>query len=88
VKVVSVDLKLNTLEEWHQDQSCLLRRRVCRNKGHKKMSLLIVLMMEPASTSETSVNFCQTTRRSNAENSHLHTAVFVPAFVTSVRPIV
>jgi hypothetical protein len=31
------------------------------------------LMMEAASTSETSVNFYQTTRRYNREDSHLHT---------------
>jgi hypothetical protein len=30
-------------------------------------------MMEAASTSETSVNFYQTTRRNNPENSHLQT---------------
>jgi hypothetical protein len=30
------------------------------------------LMMEAASTSETLVNFCQTTRRNNPEDSHLH----------------
>jgi hypothetical protein len=30
-------------------------------------------MMEAASTSETSVNFHQTTRRNNPEDSHLHT---------------
>jgi hypothetical protein len=33
----------------------------------------IALMMEAASTSETSVNFCQTTRRNNSEDSPLHT---------------
>jgi hypothetical protein len=33
----------------------------------------IALMMEAASTSETSVNFYQTTRRNNSEYSHLHT---------------
>jgi hypothetical protein len=33
----------------------------------------IALMMEAASTSETSVNFYQTTRRNNPEGSHLHT---------------
>jgi hypothetical protein len=32
---------------------------------------LIALMMEEASTSETSVKFYQTTRRNNPENSHL-----------------
>jgi hypothetical protein len=32
----------------------------------------IALMMESASTSETSVNFYQTTRRNNPEDSHLH----------------
>jgi hypothetical protein len=31
------------------------------------------LMMEAASTSETSVNFYQTTRRNNPEDSHVHT---------------
>jgi hypothetical protein len=33
----------------------------------------IALMMEAASTSETSVNLCQTTRRYNPEDSHIHT---------------
>jgi hypothetical protein len=30
------------------------------------------LMMEAGSTSETSINFCQTTTRNNPEDSHLH----------------
>jgi hypothetical protein len=34
---------------------------------------LIALTIGAASTSETSVNFYQTTRRNNPENSHLHT---------------
>jgi hypothetical protein len=33
----------------------------------------IDLMMEATSTSETSVNFYETTRRYNPEDSHLHT---------------
>jgi hypothetical protein len=33
----------------------------------------IALMMEAASTSETSVNFYRTTRRNNPGDSHLHT---------------
>jgi hypothetical protein len=33
----------------------------------------IALTMEGASTSERSVNFYQTTRRNNPENSHLYT---------------
>jgi hypothetical protein len=33
---------------------------------------VIALMMEAASTSKTSVNFNQTTRRYDAEDSHLH----------------
>jgi hypothetical protein len=33
---------------------------------------LITLMMKAASISETSVNFYQTTRRHNPEDSHLH----------------
>jgi hypothetical protein len=36
-------------------------------------SSLIALMMEAAGTSETSVNFYQTARRYNLEDSHLHT---------------
>jgi hypothetical protein len=32
---------------------------------------IIALMMEAASTSETSVNFCHTTRCNNPEDSHL-----------------
>jgi hypothetical protein len=34
---------------------------------------LSVLMMEAASTSETSANFYQTTRRNNSEDSHIFT---------------
>jgi hypothetical protein len=34
---------------------------------------IITLMMEAASTSETFVNFHQTTQRNNPEDSHLHT---------------
>jgi hypothetical protein len=33
----------------------------------------IALMMEAVSASETSVNFYQTTRRYNPDDSHLHT---------------
>jgi hypothetical protein len=36
-------------------------------------SSIIALMMEEASTSETWVNFYQTTRRNNPEDSHLQT---------------
>jgi hypothetical protein len=35
--------------------------------------ILIALMMEAASTSETSANFYQTTRRNIPEDSYLHT---------------
>jgi hypothetical protein len=35
------------------------------------MKMAISLMMKAASTSETSVNFYQTTRRNNPEDSHL-----------------
>jgi hypothetical protein len=37
--------------------------------------LLIALMMEAASISETLVNFYQTTRRNNSEDSHLNKCV-------------
>jgi hypothetical protein len=36
-------------------------------------SIIIALTMKAASTSETSVNFYQTTRRNNPEDSHHHT---------------
>jgi hypothetical protein len=36
-----------------------------------KMAVFIALKMEAASTSETSVNFYQTSRRNNPEDSHL-----------------
>jgi hypothetical protein len=36
---------------------------------------MIALMMGAASISETSVNFYQTTRRYNPEDSHLHTYI-------------
>jgi hypothetical protein len=35
--------------------------------------MAIALMMEAANTSETSVNFYQTTQRNNPADSHLHT---------------
>jgi hypothetical protein len=35
----------------------------------------IGLMMEAANTSETSVNFCQTKRRNNPEDSRLHRTI-------------
>jgi hypothetical protein len=38
-----------------------------------EMAVFIALMMEAASTSETSVNFYQTIGRNNREDSHLHT---------------
>jgi hypothetical protein len=36
------------------------------------VALLVALMMEAASTSETSVNFYQTTWRNNPDESRLH----------------
>jgi hypothetical protein len=38
-----------------------------------EVSEIIALMMEAASTSETSKNLYQTTRRNNPEDSRLHT---------------
>jgi hypothetical protein len=40
---------------------------------YRRFRSAIALMIEAASTSETSVNFSQTTRRNNPEDSHLHT---------------
>jgi hypothetical protein len=45
---------------------------MCRLRKDDKL-YFIALMMEAASTSETSVKFYQTTRRNNSEDSHLHT---------------
>jgi hypothetical protein len=41
-----------------------------------KMAAIISLMMEAAKTSETLVNFYQTTRRYNPEDSHLQQSSF------------
>jgi hypothetical protein len=46
---------------------------VLRYRNKESRGLLIALMMEAVSASETSVNFYQTTRRNNPEDSHLHT---------------
>jgi hypothetical protein len=46
-----------------------------------KMALLIALMMDAASTSETSENFYQTTRRNNPEDSHLHVQNLFTVFI-------
>jgi hypothetical protein len=43
----------------------------------KVLAAIIALMMEKTSTSETSVNFYQSTRRNNPEESHLHTLTFI-----------
>jgi hypothetical protein len=45
----------------------------------------IALMMEAASTSETLVNFYQTTRRYNPEDSHFH---YITCHVPSVEDLV
>jgi hypothetical protein len=39
-------------------------------------SIIIALMMDAVSTSETSVNFYQSTRCNNPEDSHLHVLNF------------
>jgi hypothetical protein len=44
---------------------------------------IIALMMEAASTFETSVNFYQTTRRNNPEDSHLQINNCSQIFVTN-----
>jgi hypothetical protein len=47
-------------------------------------SLAIALMMEAASTSETSANFNQTTRRSNPEDSHINAIFTLKLFSVGV----
>jgi hypothetical protein len=61
------------VENLGQDSRSVAENRTCGlqirswNASHS-----VTLMMEAASTSETSVNFYQTTRRNNPEDSHLH----------------
>jgi hypothetical protein len=45
---------------------------------------LIALMMEATSTSETSVNFYQTTRRNVAEDSRLNKILFANSLLTPI----
>jgi hypothetical protein len=52
---------------------CSLVEVYRRFRGASCLHQLIVLMMEAASTSETLINFCQTARCYNPEDSHLHT---------------
>jgi hypothetical protein len=47
-------------------------------------SLLITLMMAAASTSETLVNFRQTTRRCNPEDSQLHAAFYLTRIMITI----
>jgi hypothetical protein len=57
--------------ERFSDVSEVFAASINRTRG-----LLIALMTEEASTSETLVNFYQTTRRNNPEDSHLPKASF------------
>jgi hypothetical protein len=50
----------------------LFFREVAKLKASGNKSVSIALMMEAASTSETSVNFYQTIWRNNPEDSHFH----------------
>jgi hypothetical protein len=47
-----------------------LKQQNCNVLLHFMLAMM-ALMMEASSTSETSVNFHQTTRRNNTEDSHL-----------------
>jgi hypothetical protein len=68
---------------WHAPWQVTQRSRVVEGDGFTSAGYwskiqvvrrwLIALMMEAESTSETSENFYQTTRRNNPEDSHLHT---------------
>jgi hypothetical protein len=46
---------------------------------------MIALMMEAAKTSETSVNFYQTRRRYNPEDSHLHSSYYSTLYCLSYQ---
>jgi hypothetical protein len=47
--------------------------------------LLITLMMKTASTSETSVNFCQTTQSNNLEDSHLQKILGLMQIIINIK---
>jgi hypothetical protein len=64
-KVTGNIIVLRNYINFHCEDDCLLG--CCAARG-----LLLSLMMEAANTSETSVNFYQTTRRNNPEDSHFH----------------
>jgi hypothetical protein len=49
---------------------------------------LIAVMTEAASTCETSVNFYQTTRRNNPEDSHLHILASLQIFHKSETKLI
>jgi hypothetical protein len=51
---------------------CCLHHQGNETLHHQGDETLIALMMEAARTSETLVNFYQTTRRYNPEDSHFH----------------
>jgi hypothetical protein len=51
----------------------MLSSGLLRHQAASIIRAMIALMMEAASTSETSVNLYQTTRRNYPEDSHLHT---------------
>jgi DNA relaxase NicK len=62
--------------KWHCDrffsESFVFPLSISFHSIFTHTSSLIALMMEAASTSETSVNFYHTTRRCNPQDSHLH----------------
>jgi hypothetical protein len=44
-----------------------------REEHLKRMAIIVTLIMEAASASETQINFYQSTRRNNPEDGHHHT---------------
>jgi hypothetical protein len=55
------------------------------NHESKAEGFFIALMMEAAKTSENSVNFYQTTRRYNPEDSHLFSFSFFKVLAAQTR---
>jgi hypothetical protein len=47
-------------------------------------SIIIALMMKAAGTYQTSVNFYQTTRRNNPEDSHLHLQFYLKMYTVKI----
>jgi hypothetical protein len=71
----------------YRDACCLNQQNDEKEVREISACILIALMREAASTFETSVNFYQTTRRKNPQDSHLQLAAVRNGNLTAVQTI-